>query len=150
MAESTTGWFSVREKYYLLTDKLRFISQIQTAEPAVDHWMDMSTHLLITHRLNNWLREKKTSLPLLLSFDYTLQNRQQTARGYGCRQRRYAAVSRAVRLRSPVSSSCSLWHLGFCSCSRARRRLDGYKGSGQAVEVNHSSDKDHTEETYTF
>jgi len=34
MAESTTGWFGVREKYCSLTDKPRLISQIRAAEQA--------------------------------------------------------------------------------------------------------------------
>jgi len=33
-AESTAGWFGVREKHYWLADKSRLISQIQAAEQA--------------------------------------------------------------------------------------------------------------------
>ena len=32
MAESTTDWFGVREKYYLLADKPWLISQIRSSE----------------------------------------------------------------------------------------------------------------------
>jgi len=34
MAESTIGWFGVREKYYLLADKSWLISQIRPSEQA--------------------------------------------------------------------------------------------------------------------
>ena len=34
MAESTAGWFDVKEKYYLLADKSRLISRIHAAEQA--------------------------------------------------------------------------------------------------------------------
>jgi len=34
MAESTVGWFGVREKYYSLADKLWLISQIRPSEQA--------------------------------------------------------------------------------------------------------------------
>ena len=35
MAESTVGWFGVREKYYLLADKTWLISQIRPSEQAI-------------------------------------------------------------------------------------------------------------------
>jgi len=34
MAESTAGWFGMREKYYSLADKPWFISQIRPSEQA--------------------------------------------------------------------------------------------------------------------
>jgi len=34
MAESTVGWFGVREKYYSLADKPWLISQIRPSEQA--------------------------------------------------------------------------------------------------------------------
>ena len=36
MAESTVGWFGVREKYCSLADKLWLISQIQASEHAAN------------------------------------------------------------------------------------------------------------------
>ena len=40
-AESTVGWFGVREKYYLLADKSWLISQIRPSEQA-GHWVSNS------------------------------------------------------------------------------------------------------------
>ena len=44
MAESTVGWFGVREKYCSLADKPWLISQIRPSEQA-----DSETYVLRTH-----------------------------------------------------------------------------------------------------
>jgi len=68
MTESTSNWFSVREKYYLLADKLRFISQIRAAEQTDVGWPS-STLAIILGKTSSVVHIKEYTLHL---YDYSM------------------------------------------------------------------------------